>query len=454
MDESWYFLKEAPESELALVRKAGNMSSSASVEVMVHSILITYGLGVEDSYEEFIDKQCEVLSLSIEGLDIENKETKLLETFLFDGILKMNKEQLRSFATTYGFSNLNAEKLIREVRVRMVNSSKLKSKLSEVVFVLFHGDTDDIVPLLSVDATIVLEKEMLNNTVGAANLDSTLIMLNRFHRSVKLSYVKHYLDLMVSNYDLFHGNEKKAYLLIMLNLCRLYLQGIDVIAFDEISSYLDEKEIIIPSYLTNKLVEDDFRDLANHILEKVFPCDARQIGYYESTSCLAEGKGRVAFFDYRFPYTSPLFGTYFAMPIDKDKLYFNKLYLLFFDKNPDDCLVEKKQLVGEEIDCAVVSYRDELFLKSSTKAIYTEDSMIEGWKNFFHIESKNTQSIGSIVEFLTIFVSKNYKKLIPKFMEIINGMDDNNDVLRKFKFFMRRISDSMTVNERVIDNEN
>ena len=150
----------------------------------------------------------------------------------------------------------------------------------------------------------------------------------------------------------------------------------------------------------------------------------------------------MAFFDYKFPYTDPSNGTYFAMPDEEEKQYYNKLYLLFFDKNPNDCLVDKKQLLEKEIDSAVVSYCDDHTLKHPINIIYTEDSMIEGWKNFFRIESENTKGIESLVEFLTIFVSKHYKKIIPRLMEIVDSVNDKNEVLKKFKLFVHRINDN------------
>ena len=450
MDESWNFLKEAPESELVLIRNACNkcgtqISQSASAEQVVTSILWLYELDMDNGYKEFLDKVCEELSLNIDNnVDIEKKEATLLETFLVEGIRKMDDEQLRGFAMSYGFSNLDAEKLIKEVRARLSNSIELSQKLSVIDSTLFGVNSESVFPCQSVTPNLSLKEEQYKDSdLNHAALISTLMLLRWFHHNIDILYLEHYLDLIVSNDESFKGNESKAYLSIMLNICRLFKHGLDCTTFEETFRYLDEKEIIIPAYLTNKLSEEGCLDIANHILEKVFPCDARQKGYYESTNCLTEGNGCVAFFDYMFPYTDPSNGTYFAMPDEEEKQYYNKLYLLFFDKNPNDCLVDKKQLLEKEIDCAVVSYCDDYTLKHPINIIYTEDSMIDGWKNFFRIESENTKGIESLVEFLTIFVSKHYKKIIPRLMEIVDSVNDKNEVLKKFKLFMHRINDNV-----------
>lgn len=445
MDDSWNFLKEAPESELALIRetcdKSGiQISSSASAEQIVTCILWPFGLDKDNSFEDLLEKVCEVFSLNIANVDVEKKETMLLETFLVEGVRKMDKEQLLGFATGYGFSNLNAEKLIREVRARISNSIELESKLAVIDSALFGVNSESVFPCQSVVSDLSLKEETIKDSgLNHAALITALILVKRFHCNIDIPYLERYLGLIVSNNESFKGIESKAYLSIMLNICRLFKHGLNCTTFEETFRYLDEKEIIIPAYLTNKLSDEGCLDIANHILEKAFPCDARQKGYYESTGCLTEGDGCVAFFDYMFPYTNPSYGTYFAMPDDEEKQYYNKLYLLFFDKNPDDCLVDKKQLFEKEFDCAVVSYCDDYSFKRPIKTIYTEDSMIDGWKNYFRIESENTKDIENLVEFLTIIVSKHYKKIIPKLMEIVNRLDDKNEVLRKFKFFMRSI---------------
>ncbi len=449
MDESWNFLKEAPESELVLIRKACNkcgtqISQSASAEQVVTSILWLYELDMDNGYKEFLDKVCEELSLNIDNVDIEKKEATLLETFLVEGIRMMDEEQLRGFAMSYGFSNLDAEKLIREVKARISNSIELESKLAVIDSTLFGVNSERVFPCQSVVPNLSLKEEQYKDSnLNYAAIITTLLLLRRFHRNIDIPYLEHYLDLIVSNDESFKGNESIAYLSIMLNICRLFKHGLNCTTFEETFRYLDEKEIMIPAYLTNELSDEGCLDIANHILEKVFPCDVRQKAYYESTSCLTEGNGRVAFFDYMFPYTDPSNGTYFAMPDEEEKQYYSKLYLLFFDKNPNDCLVDKKQLFKKEIDCAVVSYCDDYTFKHPIKTIFTEDSMIEGWKNFFRIESENTKGIESLVEFLTIFVSKHYKKIIPRLMEIVNSMNDKNEVLKKFKLFMHRINDNV-----------
>lgn len=462
MDESWNFLKEAPESELALIRNACNkcgiqISPSASAEQVVTSILGLYELEKDNSYEGFLDKVCEELSLNIDDGGVEKKETILLETFLVEGIRKMDDEQLRGFAMSYGFSNLDAEKLIREVRARLSNSrarlsnsEELSQKLSVIDSTLFGVNSESVFPCHSVATNLSLKEEQYKDSnLNYAALITTLMLLRQFHHNIDIDYLKDYLDLIVSNDESFKGNESKAYLSIMLNVCRLFKHGLDCTTFEETFRYLNEKEIIIPAYLTNELSKEGCLDIANYILEKVFPCDEKQQASYkdtnESTNCLTKGNGCVAFFDYMFPYTNPSNGTYFAMPDEEEKQYYSKLYLLFFDKNLNDCLVDKKQLLEKEIDCAVVSYCDDYTFKHPINTIYTEDRMIEGWKTFFRFNSENTKYIEGIevlVEFLTIFVSKHYKKIIPRLMEIVDSMNDKNEVLNKFKLFMHSINDN------------
>ena len=272
MDESWNFLKEAPENELALIRNACNkcgtqISPSASAEQVVTSILWFYEMDKDNSYKEFLDKVCEELSLNIDNVDVEKKEAILLETFLVESIRKMDEEQLRGFAMSYGFSNLDAEKLIREVTARLSNSKEFRKKLSVIDSTLFGVNSESVFPCQSVAADLSLKEEQYKDSnLNYAALISTVMLLRWFHHNIDILYLEHYLDLIVSNDESFKGNESKAYLSIMLNICRLFKHGLDCTTFEETFRYLDEKEIIIPAYLTNKLSEEGCLDIANHIL--------------------------------------------------------------------------------------------------------------------------------------------------------------------------------------------
>lgn len=226
MDKSWNFLIEAPESELVLIRDACNkygtqISPSASAEQIVTCILWPYGLDKDNSFEDLLEKVCEELSLNIDSVDLEKKETLLLETFLVEGIRKMDDEQLRSFAMSYGFSNLDAEKLIREVRARISNSIDLESKLAVIDSALFGVNSESVFPCQSVVPNLSLKEEQYKDSnLKNAALITTLLLLKRFHCSIDIPYLERYLDLIVSNDESFKGNESKAYLSIMLNICR------------------------------------------------------------------------------------------------------------------------------------------------------------------------------------------------------------------------------------------
>ncbi|MBR4837850.1 MAG: hypothetical protein IK004_05380 [Bacteroidales bacterium] len=442
MDDSWNFLIEAPEDEFNLIREACrksniDVSDKSNSEEIVDGICKHFSSGL--TYEQFLVKVCEKLYLDTDG-EIEQIELSILKQILFEGIRKMDIELAKKFASSYDFSNYkDKEKLINEVKVRIDNSKSFASKLAIIDAVLFGVDPTEVIPSDSINNEISFSNEQLYNyEFGLLPIASGIIILQLAHRHVDYEEVEKYIDKAILR--TVQGDDfKKPYLSAMLELYESkedVFEGKDVI--NRIKKYVDNYKAVIPDYILKAISSSNYhQDIIDHIMKKMFLCDEQKQGSYFEASCKAEGEGKVAFFDYMFPYTTAKTQNFiFLMPEDVIEQKFIELYLLCQGKSPNDCLFTEKDLLKEDFDCAVLSYNNKRYdWKSNIKLLYTEDAILEGWRNFF----KNKKTITTVddykalIEFLSLFINPRYSALSPELKKIIVGWVNDHHEFERIK---------------------
>ena len=442
MDESWNFIKEAPENELALVREACNMcglqiSSSASSEQMGTCILIQYGLIAEYSYEDFLNELCHKYAIASDNLGIEDKETELLMYFLFKGIKRMDDNQIFIIASNYGFSNYkDREKLIREIEVRAKTSNKFVSKLYHLVPNIYGVDFTRIFP--SDTEYIDLVKVDGDTNVEYAPVVSTLIALNNEHiLSNDPVYISNYIDKIIQN-DTTSNNKNKSTLSAIIHIVKSTIPLIkdSDSLIEEISSCIANAPLSVPEYLFNriKLSEDvDPKVIINaiiyHLMEQLFPCTKNESLCYKSTCPIIEGaSSTIAYFDYRFPYTRIAKHTnaYYLMP--KDEIDKKAVVLFLMANEIDDAknrLKDEDELKMMTLDCAIISHEQSIVFKSAKNVVYTEDVLIDLWKQYFEEIEKRPENVqlNDILEYLSLFVDNRNNEILMRFKSIIENLN-------------------------------
>lgn len=431
MDKSWNFLKEAPENELALVREACNkcghqISLTASSEQMVSSILLQYGLDAEDRYGEFLDKLCNKNSISIEGLNDENKELEILKYLLAKGIERMSNEQIESFASNYYFSNLGQEKLIRETKVRLRTSNMFRAKLYHIVPALFGIDFTVIFPSDVSNITKLILKDC-DSGVKHGPVASTLIALKNEHHRAKNdpNYYTKYLDKYIQSNTCF-DDERYAILSVILYLVKESSEKVgnkDDSIIDDAFAFLHNKILKIPKYLFEQGSEDESEnsddengnsndenessienEIIEYLVERLYPCDVNEQVCYGKMNDELEKYQSIAFFEYAFPYTNVLKNSYYLMPNNEFNQHAIKLYLLSHGLNPNEHLVSEMDLRNKSLECAVIPMNCKpADYPSFHKYIQLEDPYLFGFRRLIQEISTIDDANMNIIEAIKLF---------------------------------------------------
>lgn len=460
MDESWNFLKEAPENELALVRKACNkcglqISSSASSEQLVSCILIQYDdLDAGDSYVDFIDAICKKQSINIEDIDIEKKEIMLLEKLLVESIEIMDEERLCGFATSYGFSNYKSvNNLVNEVSVRIRISEVFVKELPIIISVLYGINPMNVLPCdYCINTTISLkEKEIKDRSIVLA---AVMITFHRIHcqSTISQSELKQYVEHNIERESASSDELRKTFLSVLISLCKIH-NRIDMTnpVISEITMYLGNKCIVIPEYFEGKLNPKDVEKLIKHYMECAFPCDRwSEAGYKDAServkeSCAkGEAVNNIVFFHYLFPHTEPIRNSFFLMPKDELDQKLNELWLLYHGMNPNDCLLDEQKLMTKKFDCAVISNDSNISGGVNSKEIInTDDIVIDLLEQYFEYD-EGAEVLNVMVLFLSHLFHGNSITLKAKCNILFNGKEDL--IHNRFKSIINRIIEKLENN--------
>lgn len=460
MDESWIFLKEAPESELALVREACEkiglyISSSDSADKMLGHIFKEVGLEAEDNYEVFLDEICKEQAIHTIGINLEEKETKLLEAFLAQGISAMSEEKVRSFAMYYGFSNIDREKLTWETRARIVTESRFRSCLPNLISMMFLCiDCSQIFPIFPVDKALTIN----NATPCLGVLSSVLIQIKREHQRKydNLSIVKYVDNAFLKDCK----EQKKSILSIILGLYELKASlpeseiVVDESVVQSISSYLGSETLELPKYIKEKVV--DVQGSIDCFMEKLFPCGENEDEAYIRTCqklfpCEEDEDGNIlsedevytetrqkttkyesiAFFDYRFPYTQipqDNSNCCFCIPKDEFEQKAVELYLLCQGKDAS-CLIDEENLKKAGFECAVIGREQSLksFSSSFNNCIKTVNPISIGLEL---LSQKKEFDINEIQRLVVKFINLDHEMMIDICKEVEESKTLKNNVLR------------------------
>ena len=420
MDDSWDFLKDAPENELALVidackKSSINVQECATATDIINSIGEKYHCDAL-SYEQFLDEVCRQNKLfDVDNRDSEEKGLKLLEYLLGKGIDRMSNEQIIRFATDYLFSNLDKEKLKREAGVRLKTSNELnesndfKAKLFHIVPAFwgidftqfFSSNVSDVEKLFLNDANI----DIINGSVTA-----TLIALRNEHYllDTKFDYTQNYIDSIIKKDTSFNYEKRYAILSVMLSFVKNTIEGDDEYKqhiIDDASSFLEKRVLAVPEYIINHCL--DKKDLIKHLMELLNPCDDKVKGSYRQMSHKSQGFPSIAFFDYKFPFTSIIEGqdAYYLIPDNDFNRIAIKLYLLSQGINPNKHLISEEDLRNKSLDCAVIPMdsnpNDYL---SFPKQIQLENPFITGFREFIQKMGTIDEGSSTIIEALNGFM--------------------------------------------------
>lgn len=449
MDESWNFLKEAPESELVLVREAFDKYglqrlSSESVDEMVIHILKEYGLDAGASYEVFLEEIIKEQSINTVGVEIEQKETRLLEAFLAQGIRKMGEEQRRSFAMSFGFSNFDSEKLTWETKARIATEIKFRSCLPNVVSMMFLGiDCSMVFPIDSVNLAYIIKSA----TPCLGILSSILIQIRREHQRMydNRSIVKYVENAFLKDCE----DRKKSVLSVIFGLYELLIELIESmsdeliksmpeinIIVDEsiaksISSYLGSAAIELPLYIKKKVKVENVPGLVDCFMEILFPCGENEDEAFARTYNKTTKFKSVAFFDYRFPYTQvpKKITRYYCMPKDEFERKAVELYLLCKGKDTS-CLIDEENLRKTDCECAVIGreQNQEVFSSSFSYCIKTMNPISIGLEL---ISQKKEFNIDEIQRLVVEFIKLDFVMMKDICKEIEESEILRNNVIRE-----------------------
>ena len=441
MDESWNFLKEAPESELGLVRAACNksgiqVSSSESADMMIDLILKKYGFDVDDSYGEFLDEICSRIGVSsyCNYLELEDKEFELLKCFLFEEIGKMDNSQIVRFASIYSFSNLDWEKLICEIEIRIRTSNNFKTRLYHIVPVLFGVDFPNVFPTDITEINIIVG----GISIEDAPIVSALIALRYEHdRLYDNNYIIGYISKMVEKNTIFDDN-KKAILSIMLCFASKIIENNNQNennTIEGVYSFLKNKKLEVPYYILNKFsdigeykdVIGEYKYVLDYLMGLVFPADVNE------RVCLSQMNNEIrrfrsiAFFEYKFPITVILEQkeSFFLKPNDEFARQAIMLYLLCHGLNPCEHLLSETDLCDKSLECAAIPI-DSNFSDYPTflNHVQPENPLIYGFRCFI-------QKIGALDESSmgVIKALKGFIQLSPEIMDrLVTDIDNQTQV--------------------------
>lgn len=423
MDESWNFLKEAPECELALVIDACKKSSidiptEATAMDIIDSISKKFNNDTL-SYEQFLNEVCRQNALSnIDDFSVEDKGLELLGHFLSKGIESMSEDQIKRFAFDYCFSNLDKEKLVREVGVRLKTSNKFRAKLFHIVPAFWEIDFTRIFPSDVSDVTeLILKDDDISKIYGP--VIATLIALQNKHNLpnsvddfiseyLDYDYIPKYLDKIIQE-DTSFNDKRRAILSVMLcfvkntsesnneNKCKV---------FNKVSSFLDDRILTVPDYIIKHGF--DRKGIVEHLMDLLNSCDDNVYGYY--TQIMSQDLldfQSIAFFDYRFPYT-PIIeekDSYFLMPDNELDQLAVKLYLLSHEINPNECLLSENELRNKSLDCAIIPMNSNpADYQSFPNYIQLENPFITGFRDFLQTLGTFDDSSVQIINALKGFV--------------------------------------------------
>ena len=454
MDESWNFLNEAPECELALVKEASEkcgiqIPSTEYADKMVCQILKEFGLDAEASYEVFLDEICKEQLLSTERIGLEKKEIGLLEVFLAQGIRKMSEEQVRSFVTNFGFSNLDIEKLTLETRARMATEKMFQSRIPNVVSMMFLGiDCSKVFPIDSVNLVYTIKSA----TACKGILSSILIQIRKEHQRM---YDNKLIVEYVDNAFLKGCEDwKKPVLSIIFELYKLHCELIEStpdeliesinesmpesnIIFDEsiakyISSYLGSAAIELPLYIKKKVKLENVQGLVGRFMEILFPCRENEDEAFARTYNKTTKFKSVAFFDYRFPYTQippKNITCYYCIPKDEFEQKAVELFLLCHGKNTS-CLIDEENLRKTSCECAVIGRKQsqEVFSFSFNNCIKTMNPISIGLEI---LSQKNEFSIDEIQRLVVEFIKLDFETMKDICKEVEESENLRNSVIRE-----------------------
>ena len=414
MDKSWNFLVEAQDYELSSLsqlfldsRFVVDNDANSMIKRMSNDLSINE---TENDYEQFIDIIGTLFSLSFPNNSLMEKETTILERFLFIIIDNLSIDELKSFAKCYRFSNIEKENLKKEISTRIVVSENFKLMLPFIVSNLSKSEETHM-PSIVYGIPFSLMKSVLElpNTVISKSLTSntlfrwipivaTLIgMCQEYARPIEVDKAKDYLDTII-RFDSTFTSQKYSTLSVMLSLYKSLHDELELNSslIEELQDFVHHKETAFGLHLFKKeeLDKKDEPDkkknledeLMRFLMERLFPCDEKQISVYRENDRQSVGDWNTAFFYYRFPYTkiSPksLPNAKYVSP--DDRLEIESIRLFFSSKNLDAnyYLIERDELLRRiEEDASnwriVVSYDDRFFYPKGAIIIRTNNAYEE-----------------------------------------------------------------------------
>lgn len=388
MDKSWNFLVETQDCELsALVQLFvdNGFEVCADASSIIKGVSKDLSLNVVNlDYEQFIDKLCDIFSLNFplslaNRNNLKEKETLLLQCFLFIIVDNLSNSETISFANNYRFSNDKKENLKKEISTRIAASENFKLMLPYLVSYLskpkeirlpsiVYGLPFHILrPVLESSSIYISDNLKNNNHFKWIPVVSTLIgMRQEYARPFEVEAAKDYLDTII-RFDSTFTSQKYSTLSVMLSLYKSFHDEAELndSLIEELNIFLQQKETAFRVQLIKKAKreiqkEEDFKkafmELIRFLMKRLFPCDEEQQGVLRNNDMQCIGEGNVAFFYYKFPYSKFLSNAKYVIPADGFEKEAVKLYLSCNNIDLNECLVGRNELL-ERINQNVSGWR-------------------------------------------------------------------------------------------------
>lgn len=379
MDKSWNFLVETQDRELSVLLQLfaeSGFEGCTDASSIINGMKKDLSLNVVDyDYEQFLDRVCDIFSLNLplnytNKNNLKEKETLLLQCFLFIIVDNLSNSEIISFAKHYRFSNDKKESLKKEISTRIAVSENFKlilpylvrnlSKPKEISLpTIVYGIPFHIIrPVL--ESSVIFISDSLNNDEHFKwiPIASTLIgMRQEYTRPFEVKTAKDYLDTIIRFNNAF-TSQKYSTLSVMFSLYKSLHDGAELndSLIEEMKSFLQQKEMAFRVQLFKKakreIIDEDFKkafkELIRFLMKRLLPCNDSEERVFRINDQSA-GKGKTAFFYYKFPYSKPesFPNARYIIPDDEFEKKAVKLYLSCMDIDENKHLIAKGILLKE-----------------------------------------------------------------------------------------------------------
>lgn len=367
MDKSWSFLIDAQRHESSALMQICKDSGFVVSSLDACSLLMGMGkellLSSDYDYVHFIDKLGAVFSLNFQDKNLLEKETVILEHFLITIIGCLDENEVKCFAKNYRFSSVEREGLGKEIISRISVSQNFKLILPCIVFSLSKPKNVEIT-LISYGIRFAIMRPIYNSPVELVSVDlkdsslskwipavSLMIkMRQEYDRPFEINMANEYLDTII-RLDTSFQSQKYSILSVMLSLYKALhdksKQSISLIT--EISKYLQSTQTSFCIQVLKRADQEQYLSLMRSLMERLFPCKEYEKRVFRINDHDNMGKGKTAYFYYKFPYSKPesFPNARYAIPDDEFEKEAAKLYLSCRDLNLNKHLIAKDILLKE-----------------------------------------------------------------------------------------------------------